>query len=856
MFDMIITTSLLTLSVILIRCLFKGRISARLTYALWAVVLLKLLFPFSFFESSGSILNYLPEISEPPSFSETVGTNPIFHFPDGTAKESDNAISSIDETESLPADSKTSVSTHTEQNSLADTSSFPSQSPSSAPHLGTTSFSKIFQIVSLSGTLVMLLYFTAVTLSFRIKLCKHRQPLPFDSFDITGFAHRRIYFADQLVSPCLFGLFSPAVYLNKHALANKTSAQHILLHELCHLRHWDHIWSFFRCLCLALWWWNPLVWIAASLSKEDSELACDESTLLLLGDESRIAYGYTLIDLAVSAQKSSFALTSTSSPYAGKGKRKLSSRISAAAQKKHHSTLAVILTFCMLLLCSSCTFTGANTKGYFSITTTGCSLLEITEQNGEYFASILFDQYPSSTPKVIRVDSTACHEYLSTQSKEVIGVSLGLTLSRREFRTLPEEQKNMLEGSNIFYTLAYSDYFDPYLSIIDIFTGSTDSRFSGLYTSNVIYRSRFSPEYHLSDRYYTFGENSFIIKDRYTCATIAEYPFSPDSPSAKEITFDEWLDMHDGSLSFFIDTRQFNSVMEHKLSDGNRIYLVDDYIWFAEMQSDNKFRTLYSLNRLSPDEELLDLRISEEIIARNKTSPSHALDTESHTILKTARDGSTIKVYLIETYMAFAYDSSPSLLTSYSSPSVLTFQHTLDDYLLIDYWQPLDGEKYTSSIKEAFPNDIIKAALNSGDIIEKQQHICEYKANLFLGCKEAPAESVIQLLSYLAEGEGEFDKSSPEYTALLRMRPYTIAACVRAFSEGTENNRSAALMMSVCRDLLALDDLSGEFDTPQEWFDALIAHAISLSETLTPNEMAWLHPYLWEILEQYHEVIA
>ena len=56
---------------------------------------------------------------------------------------------------------------------------------------------------------------------------------------------------------------------------------------MTHYRHLDHIWTLVRSLCLVLYWFHPLVWVAARLSMEDSELACDEGTFIRLGEEKR-----------------------------------------------------------------------------------------------------------------------------------------------------------------------------------------------------------------------------------------------------------------------------------------------------------------------------------------------------------------------------------------------------------------------------------------------------------------------------------------------------------------------------------------------------------------------------------------
>lgn len=78
-----------------------------------------------------------------------------------------------------------------------------------------------------------------------------------------------VYLVEGLSSPCLFGLFRPAIYLTPEAVENETVLRHVLAHEATHYAHKDHIWSALRCTALALHWYNPLVWLAVSLSKAD-----------------------------------------------------------------------------------------------------------------------------------------------------------------------------------------------------------------------------------------------------------------------------------------------------------------------------------------------------------------------------------------------------------------------------------------------------------------------------------------------------------------------------------------------------------------------------------------------------------
>ena len=55
-------------------------------------------------------------------------------------------------------------------------------------------------------------------------------------------------------------------------------------HETTHFRHGDPIWTLLRGVCVALHWYNPLVWWGAVLSRRDGESACDEATIRTLGE--------------------------------------------------------------------------------------------------------------------------------------------------------------------------------------------------------------------------------------------------------------------------------------------------------------------------------------------------------------------------------------------------------------------------------------------------------------------------------------------------------------------------------------------------------------------------------------------
>ena len=162
-----------------------------------------------------------------------------------------------------------------------------------------------------------------------------------------------VYAAPGLPSPCLFGLLRPAVYITPEAAADPDMLRHVLAHEVTHFRHGDHIWSLLRCAALAVHWWDPLVWVAAVLSRRDGELACDEGALRRLGDGQRAAYGNTLLAL-VTAKPGPADLFRCATTMAGdkKSLKERITRIAAAPRRVAWAVAVAVLVTAMACLCA------------------------------------------------------------------------------------------------------------------------------------------------------------------------------------------------------------------------------------------------------------------------------------------------------------------------------------------------------------------------------------------------------------------------------------------------------------------------------------------------------------------------
>ena len=346
MIELLITSSLLILAVLAARVLLAGRISRRMQYALWGLVLLRLLLPVSLPQSRASVLNALPDtaqvsLARPEEFSgETLPApvDTVVQNETGTAPETDLA---------QPATGGTRAGI---SGGVANTSG-------SEPHPEwSLSPAALLPVVWAAGAVLTGGALLWANLRFSLRLRRERCQLDLEP-EITG--GLPVYLCHELASPCLHGLLHPAIYLNPAALESRERLDFVLAHEKTHHRHKDHIWGALRCVLLAAYWFDPLVWWAAAASKRDCELACDEAVTAAMEEARRRDYGRCLVELIPRRVPGTALLAATSmSGSAGAMQRRLKAIVTAKKPRR----AAIALTLAGAVLLTACTFTGAREK--------------------------------------------------------------------------------------------------------------------------------------------------------------------------------------------------------------------------------------------------------------------------------------------------------------------------------------------------------------------------------------------------------------------------------------------------------------------------------------------------------------
>ena len=295
MLRQMIAVSLLIVVVLLVRAVFRNRVPKRMLYALWLVVLFKLLLP-------GTLLS-LPVL---PAQSQAA---PV-QTPTAAQQETP-ATQQMEPQQPLP------------QLAAAARANAAAWNPT-----------LVFQTVWAVGSGALAIWMALTWVSFNLRLRRTRRKL-------VQWGRVSIYVSTAVKAPCLAG-FLPAVYLTEDAARSK-EIELIVQHELTHLRHLDFFWSACGTLAVIAYWWNPLIWIAAVCAKRDAELACDEAVAAKLDPPARLAYARTIL-----------AQLPCKNPGLSLAGRPVKARILFLTKQQRSSALCVILALALIAFATGC----------------------------------------------------------------------------------------------------------------------------------------------------------------------------------------------------------------------------------------------------------------------------------------------------------------------------------------------------------------------------------------------------------------------------------------------------------------------------------------------------------------------
>ena len=335
--NMSLTASVAIVLVILLRLLLK-KAPKVISYALWAVVLFRLLCPFSI-GSSFSLYN----LFDAPAEESGTLTSVIEYVPSNIVHTEYPAVA-------LPvpgiSDAVNEVLPQGEEQLRAD--------PLEGPVF-------IATYVWMAGVLAMVVYSVVSYTRLRRKL------------SVVVPLRDNIFIADDIKSPFVVGLFRPKIYLPCN-LGDKEQ-EYIILHEQHHIKRLDHVMKALAFLALAIHWFNPLVWVAFILASKDMEMSCDEAVIRKVDGDVRADYSASLLTLATGRR----IIAGTPLAF-GEGDTK--GRINNLSKWKKPTVWVVLLAVVACVVLAVCLLTNPNADNRIeSLKYSSTSFINDTEQS-------------------------------------------------------------------------------------------------------------------------------------------------------------------------------------------------------------------------------------------------------------------------------------------------------------------------------------------------------------------------------------------------------------------------------------------------------------------------------------------
>lgn len=368
----------------ILRKLFGSRVKSGAICVLWALVAIRLLIPVQLFGNVVNVADYLTKNviniqgrdittevqvkSDSVSDSQTCddwqsgsGVYPAGGVQSGSGTQSDSNLQAAN---NAKADGNIQIGSSSMSDNNAQTGSY----VRSTSHVQSDDYVMIvnyMRVIWLIGMVVMFAVVVVSNLIFTGRLMSSRK--------LAGKSGRiNIYNTDAVDSACLYGVFHPAVYVNNKAGDN----EFIISHELTHYRHRDNWWALVRMLCVCIYWFNPLVWLATHFYKEDCELFCDEAVVRNCSVSERQKYGEVLLNAAArhtGRLSDMYILSGASSGY-----RELKKRIERIAGSRKTYKSAAFVLIMIVVAVTVLAFGGGSVKGSSKLSESG---IEADTQN-------------------------------------------------------------------------------------------------------------------------------------------------------------------------------------------------------------------------------------------------------------------------------------------------------------------------------------------------------------------------------------------------------------------------------------------------------------------------------------------
>lgn len=659
----------------------------------------------------------------------------------------------------------------------------------------------------------------------------------------------QVWLCDAVRSPFILGFFRPRIYLPSDI--SQEQLPHVLAHEQAHLRRRDHWWKLLGFLLLAIYWFQPLVWLAYVLFCRDMELACDEKVIRDMTIAQKKAYASALVSCSVRRP----SLTASPLAFGEVGVKERVKRI------LHYKKPAFWIAAAAAIAC---------------IAVAVCFLT--TPRSDVYDIKIAIPAGGGQPVYYSDMEISPTKDFIVLSSGEGLGDTMvSLVPVEAKTETAYDEPTYMTPGLSVKMNAEKGAWFQ-----VGVSCGGLADRDIEVYVhvENVNVRIASS-----DTNTNTAGKIQYMGQW-----------YDRASLSAETLTWLEWFNSLSVEEQLAVDYEPYDLHTSNSATDTmdaeSENHPTDDT---ASSAAENK-ELLPESSTQQPDS--LEAAINAAILAENTSSYPSEYDfvccdyVPLATLSATPLAGNTTHIITCYGWALYEkYNISAAGIENVGGshiPVALTFTLNENGYQLQEYWEPRDGSYYVDDIREKFPSDTVDDALDSQKYIVQQTQSCYRQA---VEANEIDTDTVISNLldsmcspliassqMYPTGGNtdsqneisqqiqetyrqmretGGLDKdtaiqdlpdtlplnpgisSNPQdyvdpvkYRELVYYGEYTLRYCLNRFFDGGETGLEGHIMAHVCETLLQTEDQlplnAADAATGQLWFDTLLAHGSNI----------------------------
>lgn len=327
----------ITAGILLFRFIFKNRISSKLQYLMWWLLILRLIIPVT--PDIGIHLGLQSIPQEQAVQAELPTPAPVLDVAPASAPIAQSSYESV--TPAVQPDTDVAPSQHVN------------------PAKSTDWYSIVF-VVWLLGAIGFLGWLIFVKLRYYESLQHLMAGGPREVYELydrcckeLGVKPLPLWIVNKSMSPGIAFFGEPVLLIPLSLCGDESRLRFALLHELTHKKRGDHYMTLLLNILRAVYWFDPVVHFAFSELRSDMESACDSDVLAYIGHKQKRGYLTVILDMFSYDTEPILGMSQIRS------KRMAKRRMKGAFMKNRTSPAFRAITLCIALIMSLCCFTTA-----------------------------------------------------------------------------------------------------------------------------------------------------------------------------------------------------------------------------------------------------------------------------------------------------------------------------------------------------------------------------------------------------------------------------------------------------------------------------------------------------------------